>query len=89
MRYVIRQLLEPVRICLAGLVVCHFHEHLQREVMLAHHEFVAGQRIERFHQLARLRDGEISRVAHPVELPLQQSLTGGFGKKRERLRQHE
>ena len=64
-------------------------DHLQREVMISHHEFVAGERIERILELLGLRNREIARIRHSIELPLQQPLAGGFGKKCKGLRQHE
>ena len=58
-------------------------------MVIAHHELVARQRIERVLELLRLGDGKVAGVHHAVELPLQQRLAGGFGQKPERLGQHE
>ncbi len=63
---------------LAGLVVGRVGQHLQREVMIAHHELVAGQGIERVAQLLGLGDREVPGVDHAVELPLQQRLPRAF-----------
>ena len=42
--------------------------------MIAHHELVARQGIERVLELLRLRDREVSGIDHPIELALQQRL---------------
>ncbi len=57
--------------------------------MIAHDEFVAGERVERILEFGRLGDGEIAGVRHAVELPLQQRLAGRLGQKSEGLREHE
>jgi hypothetical protein len=57
--------------------------------MVAHHEFVAGQGIERILELLGLRDREVAGVHHAVELPLQQRLSRGLGQKGKRLRENE
>jgi hypothetical protein len=41
----------------------HVRQYLQRQVMVTHHELVAGQRIERLLQLLGLRDAEVPGVA--------------------------
>ena len=43
-------------------------KYLQREVMIAHHEFIARQLIERVLQLFGLRHREILGVAHAAVL---------------------
>ena len=55
--------------------------------MIAHHELVAGQGIERVLEFLRLRDGEIAGVHHAIELPLEERLTCGLGQKCKRLRE--
>ena len=57
--------------------------------MIAHHELVTGQRIERVLQLLGLGDREVPGVHHPVELALQQRLARGFGEKGKRLGEDE
>ena len=49
---------------------------LQREMMVAHDELIAGKRIERVFELLGLRHREIAGVRHAIELPLQQCLAG-------------
>ncbi len=69
--------------------VRNFRQQLQREVMIAHHELVAGERVQRLLELRGLRDGEIAGIRHAVELTLQECLAGGFREKGEGLRQNE
>ena len=57
--------------------------------MVAHHELVAGQGIERVFELLRLGDREVPGIHHAVELALQERLARRFGQKAKRLRQHQ
>src|ERR1700679_627744 len=58
-------------------------------MMIAHDEFIAGERIERVLEFGCLRDCKIARVHHSIELTLQQPLTGRFGQERKGLRRDE
>ena len=62
---------------------------LQGKMMVAHDEFVAGQRIERIFEFRRLGNGEIAGIRHAVELTLQQRLACRLAQKREGLGEHE
>ncbi|MBV6416900.1 MAG: hypothetical protein CMLOHMNK_01518 [Steroidobacteraceae bacterium] len=64
-------------------------QHLQREVMVAHHEVVRGQVIQRVLQLLGLAHREVAGVGHLVVLPLQEALPCRLCQERERLREHE
>src|SRR5256885_14746459 len=58
-------------------------------MMVTHRELVAAQAIESLLQLDRLRDREVTRVGHAVELSLQQCLSRGPRKEGEGLREHQ
>jgi hypothetical protein len=64
-------------------------EDLERQVVIAHDEFVARQGIQGFDQLLRLRNSKIARIRHADMLALQKALPGCFVQERERLRQDE
>jgi len=74
---------------IAAIVLHQLGEHLQREVMLAHDEFIAGESIQRLAQLLGLGDSKIAGIGHAVYLPLQQPLAGRLGQESERLAEYE
>ena len=53
-------------------------------MMISHHELIARQRIQCVLELIRLRDGEIARVGHTIELALQQRLACRLRQKKEK-----
>ena len=57
--------------------------------MVAHDEFIAGERVERVGQFSRLGHGEVAGIRHAIDLSLEQRLPGGLGEKCERLGQHK
>ena len=63
--------------------------HLQREVMIADHELVAGQCVECVFQLLGLRDRKVPGVHHPIELALQECLPRPLGQEGEGLGEYE
>ena len=89
----VRQVVEEILESPPSLRFLHPHkrigEYLQREVMIAHHEFIARQLVERVLQLLRLRHREILGVAHATVLRRQDPLSGGFRQERETLGEHE
>ena len=57
--------------------------------MIAHHELIPGERIERIFQLRGLGHGEIAGIQHPGVLPLQKSLAARFGEEGKGLREDQ
>ena len=57
--------------------------------MVAHHELIARQGIERILEFFCLRHRKISGVSHPVKLTLEKPLAGCLGEKDKGLGQHE
>ena len=78
--------LQPGDLAFGHARIRHDRHQLQGKVMIAHHKFVAGERIECVLEFPGLRNGKVSRIRHAIELALQQSLAGGFGQECERLR---
>src|ERR1700722_5321361 len=67
----------------------YFGKHLKREVVIAHDELIAGERVERILELGSLRNGKITGIRHSIELTLEKRLTRGLGQKGKRLCQGE
>jgi hypothetical protein len=64
-------------------------QYLEREVMIAHDELIARQRIQGVLELGCLRNGEIAGIRHSIVLTLQQCLARCLGQKSEGLRKDE
>ncbi len=64
-------------------------QYLKGEMMIAHDEFVARERVQCVLELRSLGDGEVAGIRHSIELALQQRLARALRQERKGLCQYE